>query len=113
MAEFSSEKEHQTEKNQSIKSIQWVTSQSGKVPEKAYIFHGKVIGRGVYNHGVHIGYIDTSEGGLIIGWAGCKVLLHKYQVLVAENVELMWIKISGRLQITGVKAGSENVSLNN
>ncbi|KAF0545623.1 carbohydrate-binding module family 12 protein [Gigaspora margarita] len=57
----------------------------GHTPHDAFRVGHHAIGRGNFEGGLHIGYIDQHKQRLIIGWGGKQHELHEFEVLCVPN----------------------------
>ncbi|CAG8657218.1 5025_t:CDS:10 [Acaulospora morrowiae] len=91
----------------------WVRAHDGHIPPNAFHadFHsGQVIARAHFEGGIHVGYVEPSRGGCVIGWGGKEYLIHEYEVLTGDQNQFRWHECSGATRpqfFIPLKAGQE------
>ncbi|CAB4417387.1 unnamed protein product [Rhizophagus irregularis] len=104
-------------------AAQWVSADSGKIPENAFRVSGYAIGRGIDEYGgTQPGYISLSKKALVVEHGHVQMLIKKYEVLVSaqgyhaltESETLFkWVPTSGvpdqtKFNFTPLKVGTEH-----
>ncbi|GBC06204.1 hypothetical protein RclHR1_06690009 [Rhizophagus clarus] len=91
-------------------AAKWVEASGGRVPPISFWEGDYAIGRGHFNGGVHVGYVDKDREGLVIGWGGKEEILKDYEVLTGDKSYFHWVERSGACQpqsFTPLKGGHE------
>ncbi|CAG8774188.1 9194_t:CDS:1, partial [Racocetra fulgida] len=60
-------------------AAKWI-KYDGRLPPEAFCVDNRAIGRGKYEGGIHIGYVDQHQHKLIIGWGWKQHELHDFEV---------------------------------
>ncbi|CAG8696512.1 10192_t:CDS:2, partial [Dentiscutata heterogama] len=83
---------------------------NGNIPHDAFRVGHCAIGRGDYEGGKHIGYIDPNRQRLVIGWGGRQVELHEFDILCGDHCQFKWHPCQGACRpqfFIPLKAGNE------
>jgi len=90
--------------NVPYKWVKWTgTTPANAVSDKNNIGKTFIIGRGVYENGLHPGYADPATKKLYTSYGGEEVVLKEFEILTCPQNRLTWIKCNDPKNI-GAKA---------
>ncbi|CAG8580341.1 5115_t:CDS:2 [Cetraspora pellucida] len=75
-------------------AAKWIKYE-GCLPHGAFQVGNHAIGRGRFEGGMHIGYVDQHHHRLIIGWGSRQHELHEFEVLCGEHNQFKWHSCEG------------------
>ncbi|CAG8734022.1 9801_t:CDS:2, partial [Racocetra persica] len=91
-------------------AAKWI-KYNGCLPHDAFKVDHRAIGRGQYEGGIHIGYVEPNQHKLIIGWGWNQHELHDFEVLCGDYSQFKWHHSEGACRpqfFIPLKAGHES-----